>query len=84
MKLSLGVNSCNSSQTTLITFPKKRLSNFGRISCMVAAENDIDVSAVVCLGYPLKVCVFCMLVFGDFEFLVYFVGLHTSLIRNHC
>ncbi|KAJ0666085.1 putative KAT8 regulatory NSL complex subunit 3/Testis-expressed sequence 30 protein [Helianthus annuus] len=25
-----------------------------RISCMVAAENDIDVSAVVCLGYPLK------------------------------
>ncbi|KAF5812629.1 putative KAT8 regulatory NSL complex subunit 3/Testis-expressed sequence 30 protein [Helianthus annuus] len=25
-----------------------------RISCMVAAENDIDVSAVVCLGHPLK------------------------------
>ncbi|XP_071687017.1 uncharacterized protein [Rutidosis leptorrhynchoides] len=25
-----------------------------RVSCMVAAENDIEVSAVVCLGYPLK------------------------------
>ncbi|KVH95359.1 KAT8 regulatory NSL complex subunit 3/Testis-expressed sequence 30 protein [Cynara cardunculus var. scolymus] len=25
-----------------------------RISCMVAAENDIGASAVVCLGYPLK------------------------------
>ncbi|KAK9053022.1 hypothetical protein SSX86_029652 [Deinandra increscens subsp. villosa] len=25
-----------------------------RISCMVAAESDIEVSAVVCLGYPLK------------------------------
>ncbi|KAL8266707.1 hypothetical protein R6Q59_004051 [Mikania micrantha] len=25
-----------------------------RISCMVAAENDIEASAVVCLGYPLK------------------------------
>ncbi|KAJ6714359.1 TESTIS DEVELOPMENT PROTEIN PRTD [Salix viminalis] len=25
-----------------------------RVSCMVAAEVDIDVSAVICLGYPLK------------------------------
>ncbi|KAK1408994.1 hypothetical protein QVD17_41214 [Tagetes erecta] len=25
-----------------------------KISCMVAAEKDIEVSAVVCLGYPLK------------------------------
>ncbi|KAI3713544.1 hypothetical protein L1987_72122 [Smallanthus sonchifolius] len=25
-----------------------------RISCMVAAESDIEASAVVCLGYPLK------------------------------
>ncbi|KAI3505288.1 hypothetical protein L1887_27335 [Cichorium endivia] len=25
-----------------------------RVSCMVAAENDIKASAVVCLGYPLK------------------------------
>ncbi|KAJ9549825.1 hypothetical protein OSB04_022368 [Centaurea solstitialis] len=25
-----------------------------RISCLVAAENDIEASAVVCLGYPLK------------------------------
>ncbi|KAJ0427590.1 putative KAT8 regulatory NSL complex subunit 3/Testis-expressed sequence 30 protein [Helianthus annuus] len=59
-----------------------------RISCMVAAETDIDVSAVVCLGYPLKVCLltrscicllgFCffyMFVFSEFEFLVPFVGL---------
>ncbi|KAH8522103.1 hypothetical protein H0E87_002933 [Populus deltoides] len=26
-----------------------------RVSCMVAAEVDIDASAVICLGYPLKV-----------------------------
>ncbi|KAG6788231.1 hypothetical protein POTOM_004288 [Populus tomentosa] len=25
-----------------------------RVSCMVAAEVDIDASAVICLGYPLK------------------------------
>ncbi|KAI3727712.1 hypothetical protein L6452_16330 [Arctium lappa] len=25
-----------------------------RISCLVAAENDIEASAIVCLGYPLK------------------------------
>ncbi|PVH61620.1 hypothetical protein PAHAL_3G078400 [Panicum hallii] len=25
-----------------------------RVSCMVASSDDIDVSAVVCLGYPLK------------------------------
>ncbi|KAI7742468.1 hypothetical protein M8C21_007629 [Ambrosia artemisiifolia] len=25
-----------------------------RVSCIVAAESDIEVSAVVCLGYPLK------------------------------
>ncbi|KAI3693674.1 hypothetical protein L1987_76623 [Smallanthus sonchifolius] len=25
-----------------------------KISCMVAAENDIEASAVVCLGYPLR------------------------------
>ncbi|PKI77926.1 hypothetical protein CRG98_001718 [Punica granatum] len=25
-----------------------------RVSCMVAGEDDIDVSALICLGYPLK------------------------------
>lgn len=25
-----------------------------RVSCMVASSNDIDVSAIICLGYPLK------------------------------
>ena len=26
-----------------------------RVSCMVAGQEDVDVAAVVCLGYPLKV-----------------------------
>ncbi|OVA11445.1 KAT8 regulatory NSL complex subunit 3/Testis-expressed sequence 30 protein [Macleaya cordata] len=25
-----------------------------RVSCMVAAQEDIDISAIICLGYPLK------------------------------
>lgn len=29
-----------------------------RVGCMVASMEDINVSAVVCLGYPLKVCCF--------------------------
>lgn len=28
---------------------------FFRVSCMVACEEDIGASAIVCLGYPLKV-----------------------------
>jgi hypothetical protein len=31
--------------------------NILRVSCMVASSDDIDVSAVVCLGYPLKVSI---------------------------
>eukprot|EP00252_Welwitschia_mirabilis_P016882 TRINITY_DN3756_c0_g1_i4.p1 TRINITY_DN3756_c0_g1~~TRINITY_DN3756_c0_g1_i4.p1 ORF type:complete len:172 (+),score=20.87 TRINITY_DN3756_c0_g1_i4:129-644(+) len=27
-----------------------------RISCMVSKANDVNAAAVICLGYPLKVC----------------------------
>lgn len=35
-----------------------------RVSCMVAGKEDITASAVVCLGYPLKV-VFYLLGFAS-------------------
>ncbi|XP_020546892.1 KAT8 regulatory NSL complex subunit 3 isoform X3 [Sesamum indicum] len=46
-------------QKTLAKYPGHPLILAGksmgsRVSCMVAGEKDITVSAVVCLGYPLK------------------------------
>jgi hypothetical protein len=39
----------------LIRISENGVFNNVRVSCMVASSTDIDVSAVVCLGYPLKV-----------------------------
>lgn len=39
----------------LIQISENGVFNIVRVSCMVASSTDIDVSAVVCLGYPLKV-----------------------------
>ena len=58
--------------------------NILRVSCMVASSDDIDVSAVVCLGYPLKVPILplsswsahCFLVALYLNIIVYWVLLN--------
>jgi hypothetical protein len=39
----------------LIQVSDNGVFNIVRVSCMVASSTEVDVSAVVCLGYPLKV-----------------------------
>ncbi|CAK9163053.1 unnamed protein product [Ilex paraguariensis] len=50
-----------------------------RVSCMVAGVEDIGASAIVCLGYPLKVCHYLWISIYVLILLVFFNHwLHTS------
>lgn len=51
--------------------------NILRVSCMVASSDDIDVSAVVCLGYPLKVPVMPL---SSWSAYCFFVPLYLNII----
>lgn len=48
-------NSCSSLFLSLFFFSIFLYIYFCRVSCMVASGEEIGASAVVCLGYPLKV-----------------------------
>jgi hypothetical protein len=43
--------------TFLLTLYAFKIFSVCRVSCMVACDEDIYASAIVCLGYPLKVAI---------------------------